>query len=428
MNFKKESQKVLVIGNGGREHALIWKIKQSPLLEEIYTNNEHFRNFAKYLVINTEDFSELAFLCKNEEIDVVVVAQEKYLANGIIDVLTAEGIKAFGPSKNATKLESAKSFTKELCDMYGIPTAPYGYFTDKALAKAYIANSNLPIVLKANGLAEGKGVLICKTIEEANVAIDQMLEGMFGTASNSIIIEQFLSGREISYFALIDGKTVLPFAVAKDYKQVIIDGRSANTGGMGAYSPVKLDSKLEKTIMRDIIYPTINALSEINVPYKGILFAGIMLTDKGPKLLEYNVRFGDPETQALLPRLENDLLELIIKTVDGNLRDEEIKFKNNASCCLVLASKGYPIAYNKDFMLPKDNIERAKSTIKDLEIFHAGVAINEQGNMFSAGGRVLNIVATDNNLAECREKIYKAAQIINWQEGFYIDNIGEENN
>lgn len=423
------SKKVLVIGDGGREHALIWKIKQSPLLEEIYTSNKNFGKFATYIDIGTNYTLTLPCICKARGIEIVIVGQEKYLVDGIADTLSAEDIKVFGPSRNGAKLEGSKSFTKELCDIHEIPTAAYGFFTNSDAAKSYVKKIGLPVVIKANGLAAGKGVFICHSFHEANSIVDAMFEGnngqgLFGEASKSIVIEEFLEGEEISYFVLLDGTTVLPLGCARDYKKIEYNGKMYNTGGMGAYSPVNLDPETEKKILGEIIYPTVTAMSEIGVIYKGVLFAGIMLTKSGPKLLEYNVRLGDPEAQVLLTRLKSDFLDLIIKTVEGKLNRAKVEFNDEAALCIVLASNGYPIGYSTGFMIK--NVEDAVKSVDGVNIFNASIRYDEKGNMFSMGGRVLSIVATGKDLVECRERAYKAAEIIDWKDGFYLPNIGKE--
>ena len=419
-----DPKKVLVVGSGAREHCIIWKIKQSPLLDCVYTTNKNFEEFATYIDIDLENHFLLAHACKERKIDLVVIGQENYLAAGMSDVLRSEGINVFGPSKNATKLESSKFFAKELCKAYSIPTAQYGHFTQQEEAEKYIEEVGAPLVVKADGLASGKGVFICKSKEEAKAAAEELLvKKRFGQSGASIIIEEFLDGKELSYFALIDQNTVLPLAHARDHKQITKDGKIYNTGGMGAFSPVEIEEETEKQIMRQIIYPTVNGMLSLNVPYTGVLFVGIMLTKSGPKVLEYNVRFGDPETQAILPRLKTDLLDLMLKTTESNLRKAKIELHDCYCLSLVIANNGYPLGYNTGSVI--ENTDKAIAQVEDLKIFNAGMSKDAKGNILSDGGRVMNLVATGKNLEECKKNVYKAAKIIDWKDGFYIKDIGE---
>ncbi|AHX11800.1 phosphoribosylamine--glycine ligase [Neorickettsia helminthoeca str. Oregon] len=417
-------KKVLVVGNGGREHALISKIKDSPLLGKIYTTNPEFSRFAEHIKADPTNHLYLSSICKSEEIDLVVVGQERYLENGITDALTAEGVAVFGPTKNAAKLESSKFFAKEIAEMQGTPTARYAFCSSpNNLRKQIESIGDFPVVIKANGLASGKGVVMCGTMDEALQVGEAMLNGMFGAASKNIIVEEFLQGEELSYFVLVDGQTVLPIGYARDHKQVTHQGKTYNTGGMGAYSPAPISTKVEQEILGRIIYPTISALSSINIRYKGVLFAGLMLTNSGPKLLEYNVRFGDPETQAILSRLEGDLLDLMFKTVGGELDRASISFSDDVSLSVVLATQGYPVDYKTGYHINGDNLERAINAVDGLQIFNAGIKYDENGNMLSNGGRVLNLVVKGSSLNDCKRKAKQAIDIIDWKEGFCLQEL-----
>ncbi|UAT43224.1 phosphoribosylamine--glycine ligase [Anaplasmataceae bacterium AB001_6] len=417
-----KKNKVLVVGEGGREHAIISSIKESDYCEDVYTTNPNFSSFAKLLDFNRDDnsFVDLSYKCKQEQMDLIIIGSENHLAAGMSDVLRSEGLLVFGPSKNATKLESSKSFTKELCSICNIPTAKYGYFTDIANAKKYVDKLKLPVVIKADGLAHGKGVSICETSEEAYQSIEDILNGRFGDEGKTVIVEEFLRGKELSVFVLFDGKEVMILDAVQDYKSITVDGKIYNTGGMGSFSPVKIFTpELKSRIMREIIYPTINSLSEVGINYCGVLFAGIMVTKSGPKLLEYNVRFGDPETQVLLKRLDVDILQLLLYTSLNKLNKIDVSLKNNYAVCIVMATKGYPLNYSTDYEIK--GLEEVKK-IPGIDIFYAG-AYEKDGRCFSKGGRALNIVSVDSSLFLARKKAYKAVKMIDWPEGFYVEKI-----
>lgn len=420
---KSDKINVLIIGKGGREHALLWAISKSPLLHKLYVTHEiyNINNIATVVNINCSHFLNLTLFCKQNTIDLVIIGSEKYLADGVSDALIAEGISVFGPSKIATQLESSKSFMKDLCKVNNIPTAKYGYFSDIQTAKTFLRNNNLPIVIKADGLAGGKGVFICHTVDEADSIVEEMLKGKFGLSSSTIVIEEFLTGDEVSFFALFDGHNVIPCGASRDYKAITYQEKTYNTGGMGSYSPPQnFTPELEKMVMRKIIYPTASALNGLNIQFHGVLFAGLMITKEGPKLLEYNVRFGDPEIQSLVVRLKTDLLLLMWKTAQGSLHDQSIEWNGKCSVCVVMASKGYPIDYKTGSEIK--GLEKL-SKLDGINVFHAGTK-SEGGKIIADSGRVINVVACANTVAEAREKAYAAIKLIDWPEGVYIQEIG----
>ncbi|GHM58973.1 MAG: phosphoribosylamine--glycine ligase [Candidatus Mesenet longicola] len=417
---------VLVIGSGGREHAILWSLKKSPLLSELYVlpGSDAMKDLATQIDTNINNSINVIKACKDRDIKLVVIGPEEYIINGLGDVLKEEGIYVFAPSKAAAKLESSKSFTKELCKQYGIPTAEYGYFVNINEAKQFVDKMKKPVVVKADGLTSGKGAIVCKTIEEAYAAIDLILvQKKFGIAGESIIIEEFLEGEEVSFFTFVDETNFVILGSAQDYKTVNENNEGVNTGGMGAYSPVSVvTEEVRHQIIKQVIYPTIHAMKEIGRPFTGILFAGLMITKTGPKLLEYNVRFGDPETQAILPRLESDLLEFIWLTAKGELGTEQIQFNKDATVCVVVASKGYPDEYQKNSIIRGlDKIEK----LPDILVFHAGTKLDINNNWISNGGRVLNIVARGKNIEEARYKAYAALDMLDWPEGFFRYDIAK---
>jgi len=413
--------KVLLVGAGGREHALAWMIAQSDLCDELFCapGNAGTSECAELVAIKPEDVEALTAFAKDKNIDLVVVGPEAPLVMGLADRLEKENIKVFGPSAQAARLEGSKAFTKDLCAKYGIPSGAYGRFTDLEKAKEFINEYGAPIVVKADGLAAGKGVIIAETEEEALEAATDMLAGeAFGEAGHEIVIEEFLDGEELSYFALSDGDTILPFISAQDHKRVGEGDTGPNTGGMGAYSPAKLmGPELERKIIHEIIEPTVEAMKSEGCPFKGVLYAGIMVVKGQPLLLEYNARFGDPECQPLMMRLEGDLLEILNAAAEGKL--EEVKGKVSWSAdptiCVVLASEGYPGEYKKGTVIrgidKADQIERVK-------VFHAGTAKNENGEFVNTGGRVLGVTAQGATLEEAHKNAYKAVDLIDWPEGF----------
>lgn len=414
--------RVLLIGSGGREHALAWKLAASPLLTKLYAapGNPGVAKEAELVKLDIADHAAVATFCKNNAIDLVVVGPEGPLVAGIADDLRDQGIRVFGPSKRAARLEGSKGFTKDLCAKYDIPTAAYGRFTDLAAAKAYVEKVGAPIVIKADGLAAGKGVTIAMTLDEARAALDACFDGAFGDAGAEVVVEEFMTGEEASFFCLCDGKTALPFGTAQDHKRVGDGDMGPNTGGMGAYSPAPVMSpEMVERTMREIVEPTMRGMAELGAPFAGILFAGLMITDKGPKLIEYNTRFGDPECQVLMMRLKDDLLVLLNAAVDGQLAHSSIRWRDDAALTVVMAARGYPGTPEKGSVIR--GLDEAAGD--GVEIFHAGTAING-GALVANGGRVLNITATGKTVGEAQARAYAALDRIDWPHGFCRRDIG----
>ncbi len=414
---------VLIIGSGGREHALLWAVSKSPIIGKLYIAGNIYGadKLAKVVVLDCNVSIDIVLFCKKNNIGLVVIGPERYLALGLVDDLLAEDIIVFGPGKIAAQLESSKSFTKDICKMNDIPTAKYAYFSDAKSAKGFVNNKECPLVIKDDGLAAGKGVVICQTVKEAYDAIDIMLGGKCGTESSTIVIEEFLVGTEVSYFAFFDGGSVVPFGTAQDYKSVMYEQKRYNTGGMGAFSPAKSKlSNVENLIIQRIIYPTVSALGSMGIKFRGVLFAGVMVTKNGPYLLEYNVRFGDPEIQSLVVRLKSDLLSLMLKTAKGSLHNESIHWNNKHSVCVVIANRGYPLEFKIGSVI--NGLEKLEK-LDEVFVFHAGTKL-EDNKLIAVGGRVLNIVACGETLEIARERAYSAVKLIDWPEGFYIENIG----
>jgi len=415
--------RVLVVGSGGREHALAWAIAASPLVDNLYCapGNAGIADEAECVPIAANDTLGIIKFCRREQIDFVVVGPEAPLVAGLVDALEAAGIAAFGPSAAAAALEGSKSFMKDLCAREGIPTAAYRRFTDASAAKAYIAVQGAPIVVKADGLAAGKGVMVAASVAEANGAVDAALGGRFGAAGAEIIVEEFLAGEEASFFALVDGNEALPLASAQDHKRVGDGDTGPNTGGMGAYSPVRsMTPTVEASVMQRIIRPTVAAMRRKGRPFKGVLFAGLMLTSEGPKLLEYNVRFGDPECQTLMMRLKSDLLPALIAARDGNLRDVDLRWHDEAALCVVMAANGYPDDPQRGSEIR--GLEEAGNDA-DVKIFHAGTR-RDGSRIVADGGRVLGVTALGRDLAAARERAYRAIGGIEWTGGFCRSDIG----
>lgn len=414
--------RVLLIGSGGREHALAWKLAASPLLTKLYAapGNPGIAREAELVKLDIADHAAVAAFCKNNAIDLVVVGPEGPLVAGIADDLRDQGIRVFGPSKRAARLEGSKGFTKDLCAKYDIPTAAYGRFTDLAAAKAYVEKVGAPIVIKADGLAAGKGVTIAMTLDEARAALDACFDGAFGDAGAEVVVEEFMTGEEASFFCLCDGTTALPFGTAQDHKRVGDGDIGPNTGGMGAYSPapVMTPEMVERT-MREIVEPTMRGMAELGAPFAGILFAGLMITDKGPKLIEYNTRFGDPECQVLMMRLKDDLLVLLNAAVDGQLAHSSVRWRDEAALTVVMAARGYPGTPEKGSVIR--GLDEAAGDA--VEIFHAGTAING-GALVANGGRVLNITASGKTVGEAQSRAYAALDRIDWPQGFCRRDIG----
>ncbi len=418
--------KVLLVGGGGREHALAWQLAQSERCEALYCapGNAGIAECAECIDIEAEDVGALVAFAAEKAIDLVVVGPEAPLVAGLADQLTAKGIRVFGPTKAAAQLEGSKGFMKDLCAKYGVPTAAYGRFTDPAAAEAFIRKQGAPIVVKADGLAAGKGVIIAGSVNEAIEAARDMLAGeSFGEAGRAVVIEEFLDGEELSYFALADGKTVVPLTSAQDHKRAYDGDKGPNTGGMGAYSPAHMMTRaLAQQIDETIIQPLIAGMATEGCPYTGVLFAGVMLVDGKPYALEYNARFGDPECQALMMRLACDLLEILDACARGNLAavKDRIYWREEAALCVVMAANGYPGAYEKGSVIELDHADLGA----DSKIFHAGTARDEQGQLTAQGGRVLGVTALGFGIADAQRHAYDAAAKITWPGGFYRRDIG----
>jgi len=414
---------VLMIGSGGREHALAWAMSTSPLLTKLYCapGNAGISEVAECVDIAAADHEAVIGFCRKADIGFVVIGPEQPLVEGLADSLEQAGFKVFGPSAAAAQLEGSKGFTKDICREFAIPTAAYGRFSDATAAREYLANQDLPIVVKADGLAAGKGVVIAGTRAGAEAAIDACFDGAFGEAGAEIVIEACLVGEEVSFFALVDGETALPLAAAQDHKRAFDGDKGPNTGGMGAYSPapVMTDALVQRT-MDEIILPTVAAMKHRGTPFKGVLFAGLMITGKGPELIEHNVRFGDPECQVLVMRLKSDLLTALVATADGTLGSLDLEWHDDAALTVVLATTGYPGSYAKGSTI--SNLEAA-SADSNIEIFHAGTDTKD-GILIAAGGRVLGVTARAATVAEARQKAYAAVDAIDWPEGFCRRDIG----
>jgi len=416
---------ILVVGSGGREHALCSAINQSPLCEKLYCapGNAGIAAVAECLPIPADKIADLVAVCHLHKIDFVVIGPEVPLALGLADELRHEGICCFGPSKAAAALESSKGFMKDVATKAGVPTAAYRRFADAGAAKAYIAEQGVPIVIKADGLAAGKGVIIAQDIGEAFAAIDDiMVKKIFGASGAEVVIEEFMDGEEASFFALCDGNVALPFTAAQDHKAVYDGDKGPNTGGMGAYSPAPIvDEAMQTRVMREIIEPTVTTMRDMGCPFTGVLFAGLMITDKGPRLIEFNVRFGDPETQAMLMRLQSDALSLLYAAAKGMLDGVTINWHDRAALCVVMAAEGYPAEYKKNTVIR--GLDEA-AAVPHVQVFHAGTARNEAGDIIATGGRVLGITATGSTVAEAQSRAYEAVNKIIWPEGFCRRDIG----
>lgn len=415
--------KVLVIGSGGREHALAWKIAASPLVKKLYCapGNAGIAQEAEIVPLDIGDHAAVISFCKQSGVDLVVVGPEAPLCAGIVDDLEAAGLKAFGPSKRAAQLEGSKGFTKDLCKANNIPTAAYKRFTSAVAAKDYVRTQGAPIVVKADGLAAGKGVVVADTVEQALQAIDMMFGGTLGDAGAEVVVEELLEGEEASFFALCDGTTAIPLASAQDHKRAFDNDQGPNTGGMGAYSPapVMTDEMVSRT-MDEIVLPTLRAMRAMGAPYKGVLFAGLMVTRDGPKLIEYNCRFGDPETQVLMLRLMSDLVPALIAAHDGMLKNFNLRWYPDSALTVVMASKGYPGDYKKGTVI-RGLADAA--AIEGVEIFHAGTKA-DGGNILAVGGRVLNVCGMGKTVSEAQARAYAAVDKIDWPEGFCRRDIG----
>ncbi len=420
MNIKKGwKMKILVIGSGGREHSLCWAIAKSERCSELICapSNAGIAKIARSADINIEDMDAIVKFSLLEKVDLVVVGPENPLVMGLSDKLSENGIRVFGPNMAAAKLEASKGHMKDFLKKYNIPTAQYARFSDPNAAKIYIIDKGAPIVIKTDGLAAGKGVIVATDIDMALNAVDNaMINGAFGDAGSEIIIEEFMDGEELSYFAICDGKVAMPFGSAQDHKTAFDGDKGPNTGGMGAYSPAPiLTTAIEKSIIDDIINPTINGMINEGAPFKGVLFAGLMIADGKVKLIEYNIRFGDPECQTLMLRLKSDIVDILIAAVDGDLDKVTVDWHNNHAVNVVMAACGYPAAYEKDTVIK--NIQMAEN-INGCTVFHAGTKLNNDDQLTAIGGRVLNICATGKNITQARDIAYSAVDKINWPDGF----------
>lgn len=413
--------KVLLIGSGGREHALAWKIAQSPLLTKLYAapGNPGIAEEAELVALDTDDHGAVVTFCKDKAIDFVVVGPEAPLVAGIADRLREAGIAVFGPSAAAAQLEGSKGFTKDVCARFNIPTGAYQRFNNAPKAKAYVREHGAPIVIKADGLAAGKGVTVAMTLDEALSAIDDCFEGAFGAAGAEVVVEAFLDGEEASFFCLSDGKSLLPLATAQDHKRVGDGDTGPNTGGMGAYSPAPvMTAEMVERTMKEIIEPTMRGMAEMGHPFQGVFFAGLMITAKGPELIEYNVRFGDPECQVLMMRLKSDLLAILHASATGTLDKVSAEWSEDPALTVVLASKGYPGAYDK--ATPIASLPEAGDGAK---VFHAGTALKD-GQLVATGGRVLNATARGVTVAEAQAAAYRLVDAVEWANGFCRRDIG----
>ncbi len=415
---------ILVIGSGGREHALCWKIAQSPLVDTLYCapGNGGIADSATCVTLDASDHDVVIDFCREMMIDFVIVGPEAPLVAGLVDDLTTEGILAFGPTKGGAQLEGSKGFTKDVCAKYDIPTASYGRFDNAIDAKAYVTEQGAPIVIKADGLAAGKGVILADSVDEAHAAIDDMFDGAFGDAGAEVVVEEFLTGEEASFFVLCDGENTLALATAQDHKAVGEGDTGPNTGGMGAYSPAPvMTDDLCNRVMREIIDPTVRAMADMGHPYRGVFFAGLMITADGPKLIEYNCRFGDPECQVLMRRMQSDVVPLLLASAKGELASQTVEWSDEKALTVVMAAKGYPASYNKG-----EDLSGFKAAEREtgVAIFHAGTKLTEEGMLVTNGGRVLNVTALGRTVSEAQESAYKAVDIIRWPGGFCRRDIG----
>lgn len=418
--------KVLIVGSGGREHAIAWKVAQSKKVDKIYCapGNAGISEVAECVPIGAMEFDKLVAFAKEKEIDLTVIGMDDPLVGGIVDVFEKEGLRVFGPRKNAAILEGSKAFSKDLMKKYHIPTAAYETFTDPEKALEYLETAKMPIVLKADGLALGKGVLICQTLEEAKEGVKTlMMDKKFGSAGDEIVIEEFMTGREVSVLSFVDGNIVKIMSSAQDHKRAKDGDQGLNTGGMGNFSPSPFYTEEVDEFCKKYIYqPTVDAMKAEGRPFKGVIFFGLMLTPEGPKVLEYNARFGDPEAQVVLPRLENDIVDVFEACIDGTLDKVDLKFDNDrATVCVILASDGYPVEYKKGF--PIEGLEKFKGK-DDYYIFHSGTKFNDKGQIVTNGGRVLGVTATGKDLKEARKKAYEATEWVSFENKYMRHDIG----
>ncbi len=418
--------KILIVGGGGREHAIAVAVAESPKADKIYCapGNAGIAEVAECVPIGVDEFDRIASFAKEKEVDLVIVGPDDPLAAGLVDVLEAAGLRVFGPRKNAAILEGSKAFSKDLMKKYNIPTAAYETFDDAKKAEAYLETADYPVVLKADGLALGKGVLICNTKEEALEGVKSiMLDKQFGAAGNRMVVEEFMTGREVSVLSFVDGKTIRIMTSAQDHKRACDGDKGLNTGGMGTFSPSPFYTKEVDDFCKQYIYqPTVDAMAKEGREFKGIIFFGLMLTQKGPKVLEYNARFGDPEAQVVLPRMKNDIVDVMEACIDGTLDKIDLQFEDNAAVCVVLASRGYPVKYEKG--LKNSGLEKFKDA-DGYYCFHAGTKFDSQGNIVTNGGRVLGITATGDDLKAARANAYKAAGWVDFANKYMRTDIGK---
>ncbi len=414
--------KVLVIGSGGREHVLCWSLAASHQIDKIYCapGNAGIARDAECVALDVMDFDGILAFCAEKDISFAVIGPEAPLAGGLTDRLEAAGIATFGPSAAAARLEGSKGFMKDLCQRAGVPTAAYGRFTALDAARKFISGNNTPVVVKADGLAAGKGVIIAESKQEAIAAAEDMFAGQFGEAGSEVVVEEFLPGEEASYLALVDGENVLPLETAQDHKAVGEGDKGPNTGGMGAYSPAPvMTPKMCEITLKTIVEPLVRAMAADGAPFKGVFYAGLMINEGKPKLLEVNVRFGDPECQAILPRLKSDLFTALKATRDGRLNEIELEWHDQAALCVVLANQGYPGAYEKGSII--GGLEKAEA--EGATVFHAGTG-RDNGNITATGGRVLGVTALGDDIAQAQTKAYLAVDQIDWPGGFCRRDIG----
>ena len=417
--------KVLIVGSGGREHAIAWSVAKSDKVEKIYCapGNAGIAQYAECVAIGAMEFEKLAAFAKEHEVDLTIVGMDDPLVGGIVDVFESEGLRVFGPRKNAAILEGSKALSKDLMKKYNIPTAGYENFDDAKKALAYLETAKFPIVLKADGLALGKGVLICNTLEEAKDGVQSiMLDKQFGTAGNTMVIEEFMTGREVSVLSFVDGNTIKTMTSAQDHKRAMDGDKGLNTGGMGTFSPSPFYTKEVEEFCNKYIYQaTVDAMKAEGREFKGIIFFGLMLTEDGPKVLEYNARFGDPEAQVVLPRMKNDIIEVVEACIDGTLDQIDLQFEDNAAVCVVLASEGYPVKYDKG--LPISGLEEFEKH-DGYYCFHAGTKF-EGDKIVTNGGRVLGVTAKGKDLKEARENAYKATEWVQFANKYKRNDIGK---
>ena len=414
--------KIAILGSGGREHALAVQISKSKKLDKLYCipGNAGTNFIGKNINLNLDNFSEIYNFLKDEQIELVIVGPEKPLVDGIVDYLEKKNIKVFGPNQKVSQLEGSKIFTKKICEKYNIPTANFGIFKNKDETFEFLHNRKMPLVIKADGLAAGKGVYICKDIESSKNAVKEIFDGKFGKADH-ILVEEFLEGDEMSYFVISDGLSFKSFNTAQDHKRVGEGDTGKNTGGMGSYAPSKLiNDNLEEKIINKIIKPTLKAIRHMDQKYNGFLYAGLMIKDNEPYLIEYNVRMGDPECQTILPLLKTDLLDLILACCDSNLKEKNIDWFKKKSLCIVLCSKGYPESYKKNIDIPD---LKSLTPNQNNFIYHAGTKISDD-KIYASGGRVLNFVSVSDNYLDCRNEAINLIEKLNWKHGFYRSDIG----